>query len=361
MQSTFGDSSAIDFQLIRARLDYFHAPSSSWQEAVVGEPTRDGAEAVEGADLWVHYKDGVKDGCRDVQIAVASQDALVAHVSRAAIDSCLNALQAWSQDRRTWGNEISGLSRSSSPNLLTQSQVSYSHGTSCFVPYTVQNTLAETLLVITDDGSEYRVESQHWVELSYAQVFGRCSELSKYARDWNDAEIKNTVHLQLAAARRIFGRVSIEKEITTSFDIEAPDVETGTPALRVCSQLYRKDGQKFLRIMSMVSIRNCADVPLVSGILGSEDAAPVQLGIVPVNGMIGIPLHLARDGILIFKPIVSGLEYDWCDVRTEAIRLSTLHDGSFRVTQMVRAIALVCLASYACLKCLKPTQPLSSR
>ena len=52
--------------------------------------------------------------------------------------------------------------------------------------------------------------------------------------------------------------------------------------------------------------------------------------------MIGVPLHLARDGILLLKPVVSGLEYDWCDIRTEAIRLSTVHDGTFRITQMVR-------------------------
>ena len=283
---------------------------------------------------------------KQMQVHIDAQDALVAHVSRAAIDSCLSALQAWSQDGRTWGaaQKVEGvLSKSTSQESLCQSQCSDSSrsavAAATFVPYTVQNLLAEPLLLITEDGSEFRIESQSWIELSYAQVWGRGSELSKYARDNNDAGINNMVCLQLASARRIFGSVSIEMEHTSAFEIEAQDTETGTPALKVCCQLYRRKGQKFLRISSMVSIRNCTQMPLSSAILGAEDAAPIQIGVIPSNGVIGVPLHLARDGILLLSPRISGLEYEWCDVKTEAIRLRTVHDGTFRVTQMVMCTA----------------------
>ena len=74
---------------------------------------------------------------------------------------------------------------------------------------------------------------------------------------------------------------------------------------------------------------------MASAVQGAEDSAPIQMGVIPSNGLIGVPLHLARDGILLLKPVISGLEFDWCDVKTEAIRLRTVHDGTFRVTQMV--------------------------
>ena len=204
-----------------------------------------------------------------------------------------------------------------------------------FVPYSVQNLLAEALLLITEDGSEYRIEAQSSIELSYAQVWGRGSELSKYARDTNDTGINNMVCLQLASASRIFGSVSIEMEHTSAFDIEPENAETGVPALKVCCQLYRRRGQKFLRISSMVSVRNCTHLPLATAIHGADDSKLIQMGVVPTNGVIGVPLHLAREGILVFKPLVPGLEYEWCDTRTEAVRLSTVHDGPFRVTQIV--------------------------
>jgi len=260
-------------------------------------------------------------------------------VSRSAIDSCLSALQAWSQDRRTWGENPGGhgsqLSKSASVESLAHSQCSDRDATA-FVPYSVQNLLAEGLLLITEDGSEYRIEAQSSIELSYAQVWGRGSELSKYARDTNDTGINNMVCLQLASASRIFGSVSIEMEHTSAFDIEPENAETGAPALKVCCQLYRRRGQKFLRISSMVSVRNCTHLPLATAIHGADDSKLIQMGVVPTNGVIGVPLHLAREGILVFKPLVPGLEYEWCDTRTEAVRLSTVHDGTFRVTQMVR-------------------------
>ena len=210
----------------------------------------------------------------------------MAHVSRAAIDSCRSALQAWSEDRRRWG-EDSGtkgttLPKSASQISLTHSQGSDKRKTETFVPYTIQNLLAEPLLLITEEGVEHRIESQHWIELSYAQVWGRGSELSKYARDSNDAGINNMVCLQLASARQIFGSVSIEVEQTVAFEIEPQSAETGTPALLVSTQLHRRNGQKFLRISSMVSIRNCTQMPLASAVLGAEDATPVPMGTIPV-------------------------------------------------------------------------------
>ena len=139
----------------------------------------------------------------------------------------------------------------------------------------------------------------------------------------------------LASARRIFGQVSIEIERTQVFDLEPADPSTGAPALRVCSQLSRRNGQKILRVSSMVSLRNCTQTPLASAIRGADDAAPIEMGVIPADGTVGVPLHMARNGILVVKPVVPGLEYDWCDVKTEAIRLQTVHDGTFRATQMV--------------------------
>ena len=261
------------------------------------------------------------------------------HVSRAAIDSCQSALQAWSQDRRSWSLKSDGdkalPARSSSQNSLKQSHGSDTCADHTFVPYLVQNMLAEPLLVITEDGCEHRISSQHWIELSYAQVWARRSELSKYARDHNDAGINNMLCLQLASAHRIFGSVSIEMERTQVFDIEPQDPSTGSPALRVCSQLSRRNGQKVLKVSAMVSLRNCTQMPLASAILGAEDAAPIEMGVIPSDGVLGVPLHMSRNGILVVRPVVPGLEYEWCDLKTEAIRLQTVHDGTFRVTQMV--------------------------
>ena len=287
----------------------------------------------------VRYLDWAEGETRQMQVHIDAQEPLIVHVSRAAIDSCLSALQAWSQDRRTWSLQSEGggtsLPRASSHNSLMQSQGSDARAENTFVPYLVQNMLAEPLLLVTEDGAEYRIASQHWIELSYAQVWGRRSELSKYARDSNDAGINNMVCLQLASARRIFGQVSIEIERTQVFDLEPADPATGSPALRVCSQLSRRNGQKILRVSSMVSLRNCTQTPLKSALLGADDAAPIEMGVIPKDGTIGIPLHMARNGILVVKPVVPGLEYDWCDVKTEAIRLQTVHDGTFRATQMV--------------------------
>ena len=336
-----GNSCAMDLQLIHARLDYFHLPSSSWQNAVVGEPSRDAdRHADQGADLSVRYLFGVNGGNSEVQVHIQSQDGLTVHVSRAAIDSCISALQAWSQDHRMWRAKACSehaegplLSKSSSTKSL-QSQI-IEEADTCFVPYRVHNMMAEPLLVITEDGSEYSIDSDHSLQLSYTQVFDRRSELSKYARDCNDSEIKNMIHLQLAGARRIFGTVSIEKEVTTSFDIEPADAEAGMCALRVCAQLSCHHGEKVLRMMSMVSVRNCSSVSVACAVVPALNEPAVQLGSISANGMIGVPLHLARDGILIFKPLVPGLDYDWCDVMTEAIQLRSLHDGTFRITQMV--------------------------
>jgi hypothetical protein len=282
----------------------------------------------------VRYLTWEEGGSRHHQLQIDSENELMTHVSRAAIISCCSALNAWSQDRRRWG--------------IDSEKDCDSRDRHTFVPYTVQNMLAEPLILITEDGSEYRIESQHWIELSYAQVWGRSSELSKYARDSNDKGINNMVCMQLASARQIFGSVSIELEQTVTFEIEPQSTETGTPALIMSSQLYRRNGQKFLRIFSMVSIRNCTQMPLASAILGAEDATPIPMAVIPSGGVVGVPLHLARDGIVLVKPIISGLEYDWCNVTTEAIRLHTVHDGTFRVTQMVN-IFLKLFVSYVLL------------
>ena len=106
---------------------------------------------------YLDWEDGAH---RQTQIHIDAQDALITHVSRAAIDSCLSALQAWSKDRRTWGENPGGhcevLTKSTSYESLTQSQGS-ARDASTFVPYSVQNLLAEALLFITEDGTEYRI------------------------------------------------------------------------------------------------------------------------------------------------------------------------------------------------------------
>lgn len=237
----------------------------------------------------------------------------------------------------TWNlNSDGDLPRSSSQASLQHARGSSTSADHTFVPYLVQNMLAEPLLLITEDGSEYRIGSQQKIELSYNQVWARRSELSKYARDHNDAGINNMVCLQLAGAQRIFGSVSIEMERTQVFEIQPQDASSGLPALRVCSHLSRRNGQKILKVSSMVSLRNCTQTPLASAILGADDAALIEeMGVIPSDGTVGVPLHLARNGILLVRPVVPGLEYEWCGLKTEAVRLQTVHDGTFRVTQMV--------------------------
>jgi hypothetical protein len=128
--STNGNSSAMDIQLISARLDYFHGPTSSWKAAV------------EDAEMSVRYLDWEDGGTRQLQVQIDAQDALMAHLSRAAIDSCRSALQAWSHDGRTWGTDAdkdaNPLLKSTSQNSLVHSRGSESRDGHAFVPYTVQ-------------------------------------------------------------------------------------------------------------------------------------------------------------------------------------------------------------------------------
>ena len=329
---------------LRLSVDLFHQPTSKWKEAV--EP-------------WeVEIRYGVKG--KEITLHIDAQEEICTiHLSDTSIESLRLALQSWTQDRRAFAilkgsdsaqGAVDNCDHKTTPTSLTP----------IFVPYTIRNLLAEGLICILADGMEYRIEPQQALELTYEQVWRRKGALHSFARDANEQGMSNFVCLQLVGSKHAFSRVSLEIEEATSYEIEPADLSGhGTPfPLHIVCDLSRRDGQKILSVSSMVTIKNGSELPLMSAIL-SPDKTLQQIGIIPSQGALAVPLYQSRDGILLIRPVVEDLDYKWCDEKTEGIALDQIHDGSVRITQVIDmkfqrlfGAALspdtTLLASYAC-------------
>jgi len=251
---------------LRVGIDFFHQPTSMWKSAV--EPW----------EAEFRYEVEGKETTLSID---AQEEMCTAHVSVAGIESLRFAVSSWTQDRRsyailkaddaaqtvderrdtTYDDTLSVASARSHPNT--------------FVPYTVRNLLAETLICILEDGEEHCIEPQHWLELTYQQVWRRRGALSNFAqRDADELGISNTVCLQLEGSKHVFCKVSVEVEQATSYEIQPADITGNGPPfpLHIVCDLTRSDGQKILSVSSMVTIMNTCNVPLMSGILAPDNS-----------------------------------------------------------------------------------------
>jgi hypothetical protein len=303
-------------------VDYFHQPTSKWKSAV--EPW----------EVECRYRVDAKRTCLHID---AHEDVCTAHLSVAGIESLRVAISSWTKDRRAYA--ILKTDDALSQGTDTASVVSgSSRGPDAFVPYTVRNLLAEPLLCILEDGEEHRIEPQQWLELTYDQVWRGAAR--KLARNADEHGINNHVCLQLTGTSQVFGMVSLDVEQATSYEIEPagrPSRDGDGPPpfpLNIVCDLSRSDGRKVLSVSSMVTVFNGSNVSLSSGILTAGNSMKL-IGTLPSQGVIAVPLDLARSGTLVVRPVGADLDYEWCNERSEGIGLSQIHDGSLRTTQAV--------------------------
>eukprot|EP00960_Hanusia_phi_P031036 749032-Hanusia_phi.AAC.2 len=160
--------------------DYFHHPTSLWKPAI------------EPVNLEVSYL--YKELSKNFELHVRStKSEILAHVSRAGIDSIYDSILSWASDEE-FLQQREQAGRSDKP----------------FVPYLITNNMAEALICILQDGTEIRLGTKESCCLSYEQVWSRRDALSTFARDYDDTGINNMVCLQLEGANQIFGTMSLE-------------------------------------------------------------------------------------------------------------------------------------------------------
>ncbi|EKX52249.1 hypothetical protein GUITHDRAFT_102151 [Guillardia theta CCMP2712] len=302
---------------LRLGVEYFYRPTSSWRPAV--EPW----------DVELKFSSGPKS----TQLLLEAADEMcIMHISTAFIESLQLTIKSWTHDRRLFAilrNEDLGDSLSSP--AVTQQQL---HAEK-FVPYSIHNLLAEPLVCILEDGSEHTVRSLERMEFTYEQVWRRRSGQQLTVRYSDDSALDNHVCLQLADAHNVFCRVSMEVEKTTSYIIERDaGKRSNTCPLHIVCDLCSVDGQKVLVVSSMLSVRNGSKIPVMSAI-SLPDHEMLQLGVIHPDCSISVPLQHARDGSLLFRPVVDGLDYSWCNLQGEAIKIRSVHDGSVRSSQCV--------------------------
>ena len=295
-------------------VDYFHQSASMWKSAV--EPW----------EVECRYRVDSGQTCLNID---AHEEVCTAHLSAVGIESLRVAVSSWTKDRRAYA-----ILNADDPSDSASTSSGSFRGPDAFVPYTVRNLLAEQLICILEDGEEHRIEPQHWLELTYDQVWRGTAR--NPARNADEHGINNHVCLQLAGASQVFCRVSLDVEQAASYEIKpAGPRGDGLPfPVHIVCDLSRSDGRKILSVSSMVTIFNGSNVPLSAGILAADDSMRL-IGTLPSQGVIAVPLELSRSGTLMMRPVGADLDYEWCAEQTEGIALSQIHDGSLRTTQMV--------------------------
>ena len=293
-------------------------------------------------------------------------------------------MSTWDTDRRTYALLTSDADSLSTPPLtpiaaLKKSSTDHAPQTpdrpspflpappnaaqpASFVPYTVHNFLAERLLCILEDGSEYTLDPNCVLELTYeqvrplgpfksqdfpsfphkinrSQVWRRRGALQIFARDQNLNAIENSVCLQVEGTQRVFCKASLEIERSESYVLKqnvSSTVEEQCPLSLVCD-LSQRDGQKILGVSSMVTVRNCCaghDVDLC--VVDPDGTDMVEIGTVRAGGALALPLQHARSGTLCFRAAGDrDREFEWSNGKEEGVSLQQLHDGTIMQDQQV--------------------------
>jgi hypothetical protein len=318
-----GTISELSVELAKGSIDYFHVPNSAWKAFL------------EESDLSMKYVNKFEKGqSSDFQLNIKANSDIMTHVSKEAISSFSLAAATWSKDQRSWEKE------------------DYDQKRHCnvFVPYAIHNMLHETLVCVTEDGTEHRIESQQWIRLSYAQVWRKSpSTLAKLNEIRHDNELVGEgmqhqieLHvLQHSDSLRKLGSVSID--IDQRGTLALYPEHAATCACEICSgvkpmigyHVYGDAGQKCLRVYSMTSLRNCTSTPLRCVIFQDQEAAFETD--VPANGRdVPVPLALST-GTVCLKPHTpeDGRGYEFCDLASGSVSLQQIHDGSFRHTELI--------------------------
>jgi hypothetical protein len=318
-----GTNSELSVELAKGSIDYFHVPNSAWKAFL------------EESDLSMKYVNKFEKGqSSDFQLNIKANSDIMTHVSKEAISSFSLAAATWSKDQRSWEKEDYDQKRHFN----------------VFVPYAIHNMLHETLVCVTEDGTEHRIESQQWIRLSYAQVWRKSpSTLAKLNEIRHDNELVGEgmqhqieLHvLQHSGSARKLGSVSIDIEQRGTLALY-PE-HAATCACEICTgvkpmigyHVYGDTGQKCLRVYSMTSLRNCTSTPLRCVVFQDQEAAFETD--VPANGRdVPIPLALST-GTVCLKPHTpeDGRGYEFCDLTSGSVSLQQIHDGSFRHTDLI--------------------------
>lgn len=345
VSGTSGSTIALETK-IRCYLDYFNGSTSTWRAAL--EPWDIGLQYV--------YHSMRETGAHTELNISSPDDVATVHVSAAVIDSLLRTVSTWDTDRRKYALLSSEPvdSRPSSPPhtpldvtpMVSPLKTPYTPHTpitshpshaQTFVPYTVHNFLAEKLMCIMEDGTEYTLEPNGVLELTYEQVWRRRGALQTFARDQNLNAIENSVCLQVEGTQRVFGKVSLEKENSQSFVLKQ-NANAGEDrcSLSLVCDLSQRDGQKVLSVSSMVTFRNCCGGDIDVSIVDPDGIDQVEIGTVRAGGALALPLQHAREGTLCFRASsVNGREFEWSNGKEEGVSLQSLHDGTISLTQQV--------------------------
>ena len=317
-----GTSSELDVELANGSIDYFHFPISAWKEFL------------EESALSLKYVNVLERGrSSDFQLHLKANSDIMMHVSREAISSFSLAAASWSKDQRSWEE-------------ADYDQRGRRHS-NVFVPYAIHNMLHETLICVTEDGTEHRIESQQRIGLSYAQVWCQSSPVAsrelRHSCDLIGEGLQHQIELVLehSAAARKLGSVSIDVEERGTLALHPEHAPTC--ACETCTgvqpmigyHVYGHAGQKCLRVYSMTSLRNCTSTPLRCVVFRDQEA--VFESDLPANGRdVPVPLALSTSTVCVKPTIPEDLRgYEYSDLIAGSISLQQVHDGSFRETEMV--------------------------